>query len=461
MRFNFFTAAKFVLFLSALYVGVVVSSSLFPFIVGKYVWFRVSVDVALILTLLGLVLQQDADRYLMRLRAVIRSPLSVAVLVFVVVFLLAGFFGVDPALSFWSNFERGEGGIQILHLGLFFFLLSLLLEAKEDWERLFRWALWGGALMVAYGIFTGFGYQGFIGPQFGDPSYRFQGTIGNPAYVAAFVIFLFFYIAYLFHVKRRDRKLVSFGSAVLALITLAFLAAFYLAATRGAFLGLAAAIAAFLGYFAFSHRVWRKWLITAGILLAALVFTLIQFKDAPLIKNLPGSRIFDISFSTATFQHRTIMWGIALSGFKERPVLGWGPENYIQVFDRHFNTRYFKPGEAFGAWFDRAHSVVFDYLAETGALGLLSYLAIFAVFYFQFFAMVRARKENRSIFVESLLFALPVAYFVQGIVLFDVLTIYYNWYLFLAFSLFYFRSVESEPGTMSPPPRGAERHLKP
>ena len=63
------------------------------------------------------------------------------------------------------------------------------------------------------------------------------------------------------------------------------------------------------------------------------------------------------------------MWNIAWEGFKVRPIFGWGPENFLKVFDTHFDTRYFNPVDGFGAWFDRAHSVYFDYLVETGALG--------------------------------------------------------------------------------------------
>jgi O-antigen ligase len=443
---NWFKASKFFIVLSALFVAIVVSTSLFPFIVGKYVWFRSCVSIALITFLLGLAFHGAGEHFIVRLKGTVRSPVAIATLLFTLVFLLACFFGVDPALSFWSNFERGEGGIQVLHLAVFFLLLSVLFETKEDWLRLFRWVLCGGLLMAAYGLFAGLGVGGFIGVTFSVPSFRFAGSIGNAAYVAAFSIFALFYIAYLFVSRWRAKRLFSPGNIVLSFLGIVFLLTFYFASTRGAFLGLVAAVVAFLAYFAYSHAAWRRWLIIGGILLVAAVVALIQFQDTAFVKNLPGSRIFDISFGAETFRHRSIMWNIAVDGWKERPLLGWGPENYIQVFDRHFDTRYFVPGEQFGAWFDRAHSVIFDYLVETGALGLLVYLGMFIVFYWQFFATKKDRVGRTATFSESWLFAFPVAYLVQGLILFDVLPISYNLFLFLAFATVYLSGFTANAG---------------
>ncbi|KKL11323.1 hypothetical protein LCGC14_2546990, partial [marine sediment metagenome] len=88
-----------------------------------YVWFRSLIGLALIFFLLGLLFNREADFYWERLKRIVRSPLFIAVSVFVTAFLAATFFGVDPAFSFWSNFERGEGGLQILNLYVFFVLL--------------------------------------------------------------------------------------------------------------------------------------------------------------------------------------------------------------------------------------------------------------------------------------------------------------------------------------------------
>ena len=457
---NYFKLSKFFLYLVPLSFTIVSNSTLFPFIVGKYAFFRTTVGLALIFYLIGLLFnKQQLSIVNSQLSNVFKRPLVIAVSIFVFIFILAGFFGVDTANSFWSNFERGEGGLQLLSLWLFFILLILLFREEKDWQKLFILAIIGGIGMALYGFLAALGAEKFIGPKFSDSGFRFSGSIGNPAYTAAFSIFMMFYAAYLIVSKYRQR-LFSAGSLALFGTIIFFSAVFLLAATRGAFMGLVAAVISFLGYFIFSKKELRKWMFPAiGIILIA-VSLMIYFKDTALIKSIPGSRIFDISLSANTWQHRTYMWKIAIDGWKERPILGWGPENYIYVFSRHFNVNYYNPSEGFGAWFDRAHSVYFDYLVETGILGLLSFLGIWIVFYWQHIINSKSQITNfkqiqnsirqsankiqnsLSSIEPALLFALPIAYLVQGIVLFDVLPIYFNLFLFLSFAAYKFSKQE-------------------
>ncbi len=486
--FNAFKISKFLLYLVPLMVVIVTPSTLFPFIVGKYVFFRTIIGLSFIFFLLGILFNQNGvNEVISRFKNLIKNPLAIAVSVFIAFFLLAGLFGVNPSYSFWSNFERGEGGLQLLFFYIFFGLLALLFDKEKDWRIIFTMMIVGAIGIGLYGaasslkyvdadfiprdtpnggtewILKGTGgpffqtFHSFIGSSFSDPSFRLEGSIGNPSYVAAYAIFALFYISYLL-ISKYKGKLFSFGAIVLWVLALLTLIIFFTAGTRGAFLGLVASALAFLAYLAFSSKRWRKWLVLAGAVMVVLVFILVQFKDAPVIKSIPGvSRLLSISFSANTFQDRITIWKMAIDGFKERPILGWGPENFLQVFDRHFNTKYFVPSAGFGAWFDRAHDIYLDYLVETGILGLLSYLSIFIVFYWMLLRRTRINTDmhtdkhelknananqflhqHESVLVNALLFAIPVAYLVQGIVLFDVSPIYLNFFLLFAFAVYKF-----------------------
>lgn len=427
---NYFQFSKLFLFLAPLAVAIVTPSTLFPFIVGKYTFFRAAIDLSLIFFSLGLIFQDKLSIVWNQTLAAFKSPLVVAISIFTFVFVLAGFFGVDPAFSFWSNFERGEGGLQMIHLWFFFLLLAVLFREEKDWQKLFWSSMVSAVLMIFYGIAAGLKMQGFIGGEFGGEGFRFAGSIGNPAYTATYLIFAMFYAAYLL-ITQYGKKISSSGALGLIGLIISFFVFFWLAATRGGFMGLVIAAVIAGSYFAYTHKPWRKWLFTAVAILIIAVSAMVYFKDTAFVKSIPGSRIFDISFSAQTWEHRTYMWKIAWDGFKERPWLGWGPENYIYIFDQHFNIKYFKPAEGFGAWFDRAHSVYLDYLAETGVLGLISYLAIFIAFYWQLL-----KNSKLASVVSALLVAIPVAYLVQGLVLFEVLPLYLNLFLFFAFSVY-------------------------
>lgn len=480
---NYFKISKFFLVLSVLFIAIVTPSTLFPFIVGKYVWFRVGVLLSSIFFLLGTILNpHEFARLAVRER--LKNPLVIAIAFFVGAFLLACLFGVDPAMSFWSNFERGEGGFQMATLFLFFLLLAVLFREERDWRRIFGWSLLAATLMILYGVGAGLKYvdaeftkqvnssggeewtlsgtggpfyqtfKNFIGPSFKDPGFRFGGSIGNPAYVATYLVFSFFYLAYLFATKYRH-ALLSAGAIGYYVLAAFFLVFFVLAATRGAFIGLAAAAFLFLCYIAYTHARFRRAFVVAAFSLVLVLVLLVVFKNSSFVSGLPGypvfSRMLDISFTAKTFQDRTTIWKMAWDGFVARPIFGWGPENFIHVFDRHFNPAYFNPSAGFGAWFDRAHSIFLDYLVETGIVGLLGFLGIFAAYYFQFakkwiFPHKKHRdsktemreQQSRSIVLEGLMLVLPVAYLVQGLVLFDVLPIYVNLYLFLAFAVYQF-----------------------
>lgn len=442
---DYFKISKFFLYATALTIAIVTTTTLFPFIVGKYTWFRTTVDISLLFFVIGIFFHPQGKEYGARLWKLIKSPLGIAVSAFTFFFLLACLFGVNPSFSFWSNFERGEGGFQILHLYIFFLLLSTLFKEEKDWSKMLWWTFGGAVLMILYGVAGNFGWQGFIGDKFSTPGFRFAGSIGNSSYVAAFLGFMIFYVVYFLGNFWKNWK--STKSIILYVLFVLFFAFFFLAGTRGAFLGFLAAVLVFLFHFAFSKKAWRKWVIGAGALLVLLVILLVQFKDTSFVKNIPGSRVFDLSFSAETFKDRRIMWGMAWEGFKERPILGWGPENYIQIFDQKFDVQYYKPGQPFGAWFDRAHSVYFDYIAETGILGLLGFLSMFTVFFIKFFF---SRKDTetvlgrKTVFEQSAILAIPVAYLVQGIVLFDVLPMYFNTFLFLAFAMYLFQKTKHE-----------------
>ena len=145
---NYFKISKFFLFIPLLGVAIVSTSTLFPFIVGKYVIFRSSVALALLFFCLGVLFSKNDKAVFDRIKSVLKSPLVISVMAFVASFVLAGFFGVAPSFSFWSNFERGLGSLELLHFLVFFFLMVFHFREGKDWSKFFGWAIFGGVLMA-------------------------------------------------------------------------------------------------------------------------------------------------------------------------------------------------------------------------------------------------------------------------------------------------------------------------
>ena len=437
--------AKILLNISLLSVAIVLTSAFFPFIGGKDYFFRFSVELALIFFVLWWAFEASDHEVKARLKAVCKKPMFIAVTVFVVMFLLACLFAYDPHGAFWSNYERGEGGFEMLHYYVFFALLVTLFDKKEDWKLFFKSFLVAGVLMILYGVFADLGWaSNFISQYQGAPPVgwvqklvggRFQGSLGNPAYVAPYLIFSMFYALYLWIVNKMKTKWLPW--LIYGGLTLIFLFFFITSQTRGAFAGLAVAVFVFLVYIVMHSKKWRVPVFAVLACLTILGAIGVHYSNSAFIQSLPGGRMLQLSFTDSSAQTRLWTWGSAWKGFEERPIFGWGPENFSTVFDKYFDPRHFVPGASTETWFDRAHSIYFDYLSETGILGFLSYLGIFAVFYWEFFKKYYRRHEA-SLTEKALVFVVPIAYLVQGAAIFDVLPIYINVFTFFAFSYFIF-----------------------
>jgi len=114
------------------FVPFLVSSSLFfPFITTKAFAWRIIVETVFAAWVLLALLDTDYRPK--------KSIILYAVFSFLVVIGLADLFGVAPVKSFWSNFERMEGYVTLLHLGVFFLVISSVFK-EIDWKRWFCFA---------------------------------------------------------------------------------------------------------------------------------------------------------------------------------------------------------------------------------------------------------------------------------------------------------------------------------
>ena len=118
---------------------------------------------------------------------------------------------------------------------------------------------------------------------------------------------------------------------------------------------------------------------------------------------------------------------MSLAGLAERPLLGWGPENFDTVFGR-FATGYGAAMEAH----DRPHSTVFEVAATMGAAGLAAWLALWAA---TFAAVRRAAGDLAGPAQLLALFAgaALAAHLVQGLASFDTASSRLQHMLLLAF----------------------------
>lgn len=395
---------------------IVPSDMFFPYITGKNFFFRVAVEVIFALWLLLAL----ADK---KYRPEI-SPLLYAVTATVLVLVLSTVFGANPYRSFWSNYERMEGLIGHLHLLAYFFVLAGSL--KE--EKIRRWFLYAlsssGAVMALYGWAQFFGWAQ-ISMQSGQ---RVDGYFGNAAYMAVFVLFNVFLLAYLAF----SEKKIWFRAILVAFIVLEVPVIFF-TATRGAILGLIGGAVIFAALFGLLGRTRNVRRIALGLVgaLALLAIFFFATKGTEFAKhNYILSRFQDLSFKERTVESRFTIWKMSFEGFKERPILGWGIENYNQVFNKYYDPIMWKQEP----WFDRSHNIIFDWLIAGGLAGLAAYLSIFGAALYMLWQRVREMNWEQGMLAEaSAITALFAAYFFNNLFVFDNLISYYLFFSVLGF----------------------------
>lgn len=400
----------FVSFFAPLIVG---GSFYFPYIVPKTVFFQIVAELALFFYVLLIIVDGNyAPKW---------DLLAKSTLAFFGVYAIAGILGANPERSFFGSYERMLGVINVAHFIALFFVARAVFISLKDWVWLFRAFLFTSVSVGLYGLGQwldlGFLYHAGAG--------RIDATIGNPAFVAGYFIFAaFFSIFSLLKDSSRGFKYFYIFSLVLSIW------AVYASATRGGLLGLAAAtVIIVIAYFLQKEKkfVFRKEFLLTGVVIALFIFGLAFLTGGKSAFFSPIERLMGISLKDTTTNTRVLAAKSSWEGFLEHPILGWGPQNYNLVFDKYYNPKIY-PAEN---WFDHAHSIIFDTLVATGAVGFLIYLFFLGAIVFYCFRFIRSDGKNYWLGVFGI--ALIAAYFVQNVFVFDSLVTYLSFFIFIAF----------------------------
>ena len=385
------------------------SSFFFPFITTKAFAWRIIIEI--VFAAWALLALLDAS-YRPK-----RSFILYSVLGFLAIIGLADLFGVAPIKSFWSNFERMEGFITLLHLGMFFVVISSVFK-EVDWKRWWNVSLAASFVMVLYSILQITGLK-----TINQGGVRVDGTLGNAIYLAVYMLFHIF-IAFLF--MWREWKNV-FLRWVYGLLIFAQAFILYYTATRGAILGLLGGllVIAVLNIWNKEDRFARRTSIAVLVGLVVLVGGFVAIKDAEFVQNSPVlSRFSSLTTGELKTQGRYFVWPIALEGVKERPFLGWGQENFNYIFNEHYVPEMYR----LEPWFDRAHNIFLDWAVAGGILGLLSYLALYVALLLSIWKNISFSHTEKSI-----LTGLIAAYFFHNFFVFDHLISYILFFSLLAY----------------------------
>lgn len=424
-----------VIFFSVLFVF---SGLFFPFITSKTIIFQIVVELMFVAFLLLCLFD---SKYRLQLSS------TVLLLGMYLLFLTVAslFSGNDFYRSFWSNNERSDGILLLTHLWLFSIVLTGFLRSLKEWLYvldIFLVACFAVAV-VALDQYLALTWPDAWSAHFIPSSNgaRLASTIGNAGYVGGYMVFGFFISLFMF-LKRFSLKSIWLN----LWYGLVFFVSFFIAIqtqTRGAYLALGFGILVLLVYlmwFYFNYKYLKLALIAILLFGIFSLGGLFYFKDSSFVKNQSIlNRISSISVSSGTAVNRLVTWEIGWRGLQERPILGYGQENFYQVFDRYYNTKNTEH------WFDRCHNMFCDRAITGGSFGLLSYLALLLLpFIYLWIRYIKQESDqtekndnqehwSRKFLMPVIFSILIIAYIIQNFFIFEALATYIPLIMVLSF----------------------------
>ncbi len=401
--------------LAVLFVPFIISTStLFPFITGKGFTFRILVEL-----LFGIWLAAIAWDSSIRPRF---SWVWAAVAGFTAIIIIADLAGVSFYKSFWSNYERMDGLITLIHLYAYFLVAGSVLNTRQRWSVFLNVSVFASVIMSFYAFLQ---LAGKI--TINQGGVRVDGTFGNATYLAVYMLFNFFIAIFLLMRSNKDQKTNWLLSSWYIVAMIFHLSVLYSTATRGAILGLIGGLiisAVTIAIFEKGRPGVRKTAIGALVVVIIVVAGFFAIRNTNFVKNSPTlSRFASISVEEVQKQGRRYVWPMAIQGFKEKPILGWGQENFNYVFNKNYDPRMYNQEP----WFDRAHNIILDWLVAGGLLGLLGYLSIFVSL-----LLLIWRSQTFSVTDKAILSGLASAYLFQNLFVFDNLISYVYFFSLLA-----------------------------
>lgn len=362
------------------------------------------------------------------LSAFFKSWYFYGLIVFLSSFLIVSIFSIDRALSFWSSFQRIDGAFAILFLSLFSLSIFSIIATSENKEKIIKKFLISSVLgAVILSLFIIFSPEGLSLLNWKWLAESRGGAMtGNSSVAASYIIWNIFFSAILFIKSNFIKNKIFWMSSFLILVFSPLFINWHIllgkveytgilsliGTARGALLGIIFGFSVFIGiYFLLQTNKIKKYI---GIGLIAVIFigTIIGG-----ISVLQKSSVLHQKFIENVGENRFIFWDNAVSGFKEHPILGVGPNTFSYSFHKFFNTRLLLPQYSFEVMLDKTHNIFFETLVGGGILLILSLL----FFLISIVAgLIKLAKNNQfSIFETSLFFGALSGWLFQAQFVFD------------------------------------------
>lgn len=348
--------------------------------------------------------------------------------------LVTTIFSINPYTSFWGYYSRYHGGLATTLCYTILYFAAVKWLDKKSTQKIIKISFGTAIFICIYGILEHFGIDKSLWKQ--DVQNRVFSTLGQPNWLAAYIIPNLYLTFYYFHKPGKRNYYLS------TIFFLIFFSALIFTRSRSGLLALALSAPVYL-YLSLRHtslREVKKWLIpsaiTAAVILAIYgsaytpsLASLIQTKTNPEpVRQAQGTALE--TGGTESGDIRKIVWTGALKLITEHPFFGTGPETFGYTY------YWVRPAahNLTSEWdyiYNKAHNEYLNVAAGSGLIGLLAYLAWhYSLFASGLIKLPKSKKINNFENDElrsylPVLSASVVAFFVTNFFGFSVIPVYF------------------------------------
>jgi len=307
-----------------------------------------------------------------------KTILDYPLVLFVVIQGISTFFSIDPHTSIFGYYSRFNGGLlSVICYALLYWAFVSNVNKKQTKYIIYS-AIFSVfissilAILEHYNFFAtcalmGFGFTTSCWVQ--DVVNRVFSTFGQPNWLAAAIVALLPISNQLSRTKFQIIKTSWFLISVLFFITLLF------TKSKSGLLAFGVESIIFLGIIFWKSKLkfWKEFLtLNLSFIILFFVFSPFTLDRSPsIVSDAPALE----TGGTNSGQIRKSVWKGAVNIWKNHPLLGTGPETFAYSFQMYKPIEHNLTSE----WdfiYNKAHNEYLNYLATTGTLGLISYLAL-------------------------------------------------------------------------------------
>ena len=363
---------------------------------------------------------------------------------FLLLYLLATIFSVDPTSSLWGNPYRGGGFVTFVFY-FFYAFLAVTIFKKEEWNKVWLFSIFIGLLVsfvaiIQYNPALNRIFNALMNAVFNlsiplVPD-RPASTMGNPIPLAIYLLLLSFLTLSL-AIKEPFETGWSKTKKIFYIFSLTtFVLTILISGSRAVWLGLAIGAIYFFLFYPKKIKALKLSAIGLLILIASVILCANTINIDKYPKFLQQNRLFSsinsrLSMRLFLTDPRFFAWsGIDYKILIEKPILGYGPENFSVGFDKHYDPSIPYMNQSWGDWWDRAHNVIIQTTSDAGFFSVIIYLALFVVLFQQ---LQKIKNDNKL--TAHAIQATLIGYLVANFFSFDTFSTYIIFFLIISYTL--------------------------